>query len=62
MKMYYCEEYDIFAIVEGDVIWKYVGDLCESKLFMAAIEYFNEWYRANNHPEIYKGFEFIGEI
>jgi len=62
MKLYYCEKYDIFAIVEGVIILKYVGELGDNKIFMHVVEHLNVWYQAFNHPENFDGFELIGEI
>lgn len=61
MRIYYNDEFDILCIVEGGVIWKFVGELCESKMFAATAPEFNEWYEAYVHPEhSIANFELIG--
>lgn len=62
MKIYYCEELDLLAIVEGDQIWKYLGAFCKHPLLIKVAEEYEKWYRGEVHPENFKDFKLIGEF
>ena len=62
MQMYYNEEFDIVCVVEGDEIWKYIGQFNPYVDMVHAFWSVDEWYPADNHPKYFRGFELIGEL
>lgn len=61
MRLYYCDEFDIFCIVEDGKIWKFLGDFCPDDMMIETAVAYNEWYEAWVHPEhSLANFELIG--
>ena len=62
IQLYYDEVTDIFAIVQGKTIYKYIGEYGENAELLSKLQNLNEWYKAKIHPKKFNGFKLIGEL
>lgn len=64
IKIYYCFQDDIMCIVEGNKIYKYIGDYTGAifREYLVPVWGLEVWYKAKNHPDNCLGFVLIGTL